>query len=55
MSAPQTITQKIVALAVGKSCVVNTLGPLRYARRQHPDRTWRTTAAEGRYVVTRTA
>ncbi len=55
MNAPLTITGRILALAVGKSCVVSSLGPLRYARRQHPDRVWRSTKAEGRYVVTRIA
>lgn len=55
MNAPLTVTARILALAVGKSCVVSSLGSLRYARRQHPDRVWRSTKSEGRYVVTRIA
>lgn len=51
-SKPHAMTGKILDLPVGKTCVVNSLGPLRYARRQHPDRKWSTRAVDGSYVVT---
>ncbi|MDP1631500.1 MAG: hypothetical protein Q8L66_08790 [Caulobacter sp.] len=50
------ITERLLGLAVGRSCVVDARRPDRHlatARKHQPDRVWSVEAVDSRKVVTR--